>query len=724
MWFLRIAAVLAAVVAAPLLTISAENLAERAREAHRNAEARGPMGHPGDRVRVAAARSQDDSGGSFGASAGRSRAAEAGAAGGAPVAPTFARIVIEAGGAASVEGFGTPGVEVALSLDADVVGRTKPDRSGAWRLVLDRPIRPGDHRISISATSPDRSRVVLGQEVRVAIPDAFAGKAVVAYEAPAGEARGAVASPVRRQAEELAAAASERFSEVVGNAKAPPASSSQRLAEAPQKGAGGTPPAPAKSGSEKDGGGAVLAPVLQWVRRSAETYQTTIIKGLSPLPQPGGSRAAGASTAAPRPSATARPATPSSTWEIPVVGGTLLDAQLAAQEWLARANRTYQTEIMRKLEAPAASAVATAAGDKGAKPAPPVKAVGGEATSGEADRAKAAQKAAEDERRRSEAAAEEARRVEAAKRVEEAKRAEDAKRTQQVAKEPAKEVAKEAAKPAAPAPADQAKAEAARKAADSEAQRKRVAEEAQKKGAEARRQADEIARKKTEEEARKSASAEAARRESEAKRVAAEKAAQRTADEARKASEKAAEKAAERQRAAETRKAQDAAAAAKRAETAAKAAAAQAEKLKTAKAAERPKDTRIAEGSGEKGPVDRPAPPRREEIDRSTRSGLGAGTAPAAAGAAAGAATGGAASGATSAKETAANGSQRSRACRRAGQRVSMPGIYVVRDGDTLSEIVELHYGDVGRLRRVLRANRGRIGDPDMIRPCQRIRLP
>jgi nucleoid-associated protein YgaU len=62
--------------------------------------------------------------------------------------------------------------------------------------------------------------------------------------------------------------------------------------------------------------------------------------------------------------------------------------------------------------------------------------------------------------------------------------------------------------------------------------------------------------------------------------------------------------------------------------------------------------------------------------------------------------------------------------CRNAGRRVAPPAIYVVTTGDTLWAIAERHYHSGRHYRRIVRANRRLIVDPDLIYPCQRFRLP
>jgi nucleoid-associated protein YgaU len=49
---------------------------------------------------------------------------------------------------------------------------------------------------------------------------------------------------------------------------------------------------------------------------------------------------------------------------------------------------------------------------------------------------------------------------------------------------------------------------------------------------------------------------------------------------------------------------------------------------------------------------------------------------------------------------------------------------YTVESGDTLSSIAQQFYGDPEQWRRVFRANRNQIDDPDQISPGQVLRIP
>ena len=61
-------------------------------------------------------------------------------------------------------------------------------------------------------------------------------------------------------------------------------------------------------------------------------------------------------------------------------------------------------------------------------------------------------------------------------------------------------------------------------------------------------------------------------------------------------------------------------------------------------------------------------------------------------------------------------------ACRSAGRQDN--GWYTVKRGDSLWRIAERHLGSGPRYRAIHAANRHRIADPDLIRPCQRIHIP
>lgn len=736
MSFLRIAAVIIGLVAVPVLFASAETLSARARVAERNAALAANAGEGSGRL--VAAKAQDMRSAEGDMPPARDAAVRRQAGG----APTFARIVIDPDGASSFEGLSAPGAEVTLILDARLLGKVRADPAGIWRLTVAQPMAAGDHNITSSSTSADQSRAIAGQEVRIAIPDAMVGAAVVAYEARP-EARPENSAELRLRAEDLAAAASQKFTEIVPSADGARLRSpspdidrrdtgeptERRLAQAPAPAArpGVTPqampPAVSKELPAAPGADGIAAPVFEWLERSAREYQGTVVKGLSggradtekssrPADTKTGSSKAASSPSGPIDSS----GSAGGGVELGAgFGDAVTDAGLAVQEWLARANRSYQTEVVRKLEQPAAGS----AGAVSTRPSPVAGKSSAETSAAKMPAADSRSvTVAEDAAAKAAAAEAEARRADETRRLEDERRRVEA--TQRAAaaadKSPSKPI--EQVAPMTP-PAD-----AAQQTAADEAKRKRVAEEAarkdadaaRQKAAEAQRQKDEATKKQAEEIARQRTTEEARLRAAEAKRLedarvveaegeARRAAAAKSVDMARKAIDAArsapAKRAAEKQIEAEPGKGQAAPA---RTDVGAKLV----EQAPTAKSTARPRDTRIAEGSGEKGPVDKPPPPRGK-LDRSARSGLGVEPP---------------ANVIDRAAKAGATQSRQGRTCGRAGREITPPGTYVVAVGDTLSEIAERHYGTARRMGRIVKANRRKIGDPDLIRPCQRIYLP
>ena len=62
--------------------------------------------------------------------------------------------------------------------------------------------------------------------------------------------------------------------------------------------------------------------------------------------------------------------------------------------------------------------------------------------------------------------------------------------------------------------------------------------------------------------------------------------------------------------------------------------------------------------------------------------------------------------------------------CNNAGAKISLPGWYVAKNGDTLWGIARAHYGYGRGYRRIHAANRRSIRNPDRIYVCQRIYIP
>jgi nucleoid-associated protein YgaU len=54
----------------------------------------------------------------------------------------------------------------------------------------------------------------------------------------------------------------------------------------------------------------------------------------------------------------------------------------------------------------------------------------------------------------------------------------------------------------------------------------------------------------------------------------------------------------------------------------------------------------------------------------------------------------------------------------------SVPRVYIVQQGDSLSQIAKKFYGDATRWRDIYEANKDQIKDPKIIRSGQELRIP
>jgi hypothetical protein len=78
--------------------------------------------------------------------------------------PAFDVVRVEPNGEGVIAGRAEPGWAVKVEDSGGIVAETTADQEGAWSVVLDKPLVPGDHALSLRAVSPDGSRALTSQQ--------------------------------------------------------------------------------------------------------------------------------------------------------------------------------------------------------------------------------------------------------------------------------------------------------------------------------------------------------------------------------------------------------------------------------------------------------------------------------------------------------------------------------------------------------------------------------
>lgn len=87
------------------------------------------------------------------------------------LAPSFDVVRVEPNGEAVIAGRSEPGSTVVL-LDGDQeIGRTTADETGAWIILVTRPLAPGEHQLGLRAVMPDGSMLLSETLVIVSVPE-------------------------------------------------------------------------------------------------------------------------------------------------------------------------------------------------------------------------------------------------------------------------------------------------------------------------------------------------------------------------------------------------------------------------------------------------------------------------------------------------------------------------------------------------------------------------
>jgi nucleoid-associated protein YgaU len=112
----------------------------------------------------------------------------------APAAPSFDIVRVEPTGEAVIAGRAPRGSRVQVLSNDEVVAETSADEAGNWVALPERPLRPGDHDLTLRAVDEAGGAAQSDQHVAVAVPDA-PGEEVVAVLAAPGQPSEILAAP-------------------------------------------------------------------------------------------------------------------------------------------------------------------------------------------------------------------------------------------------------------------------------------------------------------------------------------------------------------------------------------------------------------------------------------------------------------------------------------------------------------------------------------------------
>jgi len=87
------------------------------------------------------------------------------------MAPQFDIVRVEPNGEAVIAGRSEPGSVVVLLDGEEEIGRVTADETGAWVIIVARPLSPGDHQLGVRAEMPDGSVQLSETLVIVSVPE-------------------------------------------------------------------------------------------------------------------------------------------------------------------------------------------------------------------------------------------------------------------------------------------------------------------------------------------------------------------------------------------------------------------------------------------------------------------------------------------------------------------------------------------------------------------------
>lgn len=149
-----------------------------------------------------------------------------------PVAPTFDVVRVESNGSIVVAGNAAPNAKVEILNGSTVLGSTVAGADGAFVIVLDDPLKPGDYTITLRSTTPDKVMIASAQTAVVSVPANASGQVLAMVEEP-GKPSELITIPTAEKKPETQAAAAPAAAQPSADAPAATAAPAAPAAVAP-----------------------------------------------------------------------------------------------------------------------------------------------------------------------------------------------------------------------------------------------------------------------------------------------------------------------------------------------------------------------------------------------------------------------------------------------------------------------------------------------------------
>ncbi|KZL25470.1 Ig-like domain-containing protein [Pseudovibrio sp. WM33] len=189
--------------------------------------------------------------------------------------PSFDVMRVEPSGDAVVAGRAEAGSIVALISNGDVVGKGIANNSGEFAIVLERPLKPGDHDVSLEATNQEtQEKSGSQQHIAVSVPEDETGEVLVVLNEPDAPSKILQLPETPVTAEPIATA----------NAKAPETAAPAEVAVAQTPGAKEEAPVNAAAEKPAQAPAKTEVAVTETPASASEAAQTVEVATQTPAP--------------------------------------------------------------------------------------------------------------------------------------------------------------------------------------------------------------------------------------------------------------------------------------------------------------------------------------------------------------------------------------------------------------------------------------------------------